>query len=108
HNVCSLRTKGRNSTSCGCDWRAACTRILEMADIARIEELMRDLEDYTSDTPEFLMRDHLEAMRLYILNSMPEEYNLTLKLARNLLPAIQDGRFKQRLTEVLESPVAAF
>ena len=82
--------------------------IVQMADIARIEALMRDLEDYTSDTPEFLMRDHLEAMRLYVLNSMPEEYNLTLKLARDLVPAIQDGRLKEGLTEVLESPVAAF
>jgi hypothetical protein len=79
-----------------------------MVDIARIEELMGDLDGYASDTPEFLMRDHLEAMRSYILNSMPEEYNLTRKLARDLLPEIQDVGFKQRLTGILESKVAAF
>ena len=79
-----------------------------MADIARIEEVMGDLENYRSDTPEYLMRDHLEGMRWYILNSMPEEYNVTLKLARNLLPQIQDGRSKERLKEVLESALAVF
>ena len=70
-------------------------------DLAHIEQLIADLPT-EPDSSEGLMREHLDTARLYLLNSMPEEYSLNMKLARELLPNIEDKALKARIGEVLE------
>jgi hypothetical protein len=70
-------------------------------DVTRIEALLRDLNG-KSDTPDGFMREHLEQARFYLLGSMPEEYRLNLKLARELLPEIEDRSLRDRIAAILD------
>jgi hypothetical protein len=70
-------------------------------DLAQIEQLIAELPT-DPDTFEGFMREHLDTARLYLLNSMPEEFSLNMKLARELLPNIEDKALKARIGEVLE------
>ena len=79
------------------------SRALEIAhETARIEELIRDL-NCQWDMPTCLMREHLEAARFFLLGSMPEELSLTVKLAMDILPEIEDKRLRRRIAAFLES-----
>lgn len=49
------------------------------------------------------MREHLEAARFYLLGSMPHEYALTLQLAQQLLPSIEDRGLQSRVADFLKS-----
>jgi hypothetical protein len=73
-------------------------------DAALLEELVRDLEG-ASDTPNGLMRAHLEAARFYLLGCMPEEYRLNLKLARDVLADIEDSGLHTRVAGFLQSQI---
>ena len=70
-------------------------------DASVLEELVRDLEGGSGASA--LMREHLEAARCYLLGSMPIEYNFNLKLAKQLLPDIEDKRFRARVDDFLRS-----
>ena len=47
------------------------------------------------------MREHLTAARSYLLGSMPEEYQMTLKLAKETLPEIDDPGLRSRIEDFL-------
>ena len=66
------------------------------AALARIEELIRDLNGETGSYDE-LMREHLEEARFYLLGSMPLEYQATLELARGALPSIENRDLRERI-----------
>jgi hypothetical protein len=70
-------------------------------DLVHIEQLIADLPT-EPDTVEGLMREHLDTARQYLLNSMPEEYGLNMKLAKELLPNIEDEALRARIRNVLE------
>jgi hypothetical protein len=70
-------------------------------DAARLEELVRDLADRPGAIA--LMREHLEAARSYLLGSMPHEYSFNLKLAKDLLPDIDDKGLQTRVADFLRS-----
>jgi hypothetical protein len=74
-------------------------------DIAQVEELLRDLKDETG-TPEGLMREHLEGIRTFLLDSMPEELTLNVKLAEGILPEIQNEPLRSRVKDFLRSAAA--
>ena len=75
-------------------------------DVTRIEELLRGL-DGASDTPNGYMREHLEEARFYLLGSMPQEYQLNLKLARQLLPEIEDRNLRNGIAAFLDDQQGA-
>jgi hypothetical protein len=68
--------------------------------LARLEELIRDLDD-RMDTPQGLLREHLTAARFYLLGAMAEEYKMTLGLARALLPQIEPPDLHSRIGDFL-------
>ena len=70
------------------------------SDAVRIEQLVRDLVG-DDDSPEALMREHLEGARFYLLGSMPAEYALNLKLAEGILPEIKDHDLRTRIRELI-------
>lgn len=72
------------------------------SDLAKIEELLRDLSE-RDDTSESLMRERLEAARFYLVGSMPSEYAMNLKLAEEALPDIRDKDLHTRLDTFLRS-----
>ncbi len=76
------------------------TRITDKEALARMDELIHDL-DAPLDTPQGLMREHLTAARSYLLGSMPEEYQLTLELARETLPEIDQPELRSRIDDFL-------
>ena len=71
-------------------------------EVARIEELIRDLAGESS-TPNGLVRENLEAARYYLLGSMPREYRMSLKLASSHLPDLPDKNLQSRVAEFLHS-----
>jgi hypothetical protein len=81
---------------------------LRTEESAEIEQLVEELP-VERDTFEGLMREYLDTARLCLLNSMPEEYSLNLKLAKELLSSIEDKALKARIAEVLAHlhPVSA-
>jgi hypothetical protein len=60
-------------------------------DVARLADLVRDLSSLPN-TPEALIREHLDAARFCLQGSMPEEYALDLKLVKQVLPDIDAPR----------------
>lgn len=76
---------------------------IELArDVDNLDGLLRDLGT-ESHTPTDLMREHLEQARFYLIGSMPQEYRLTLDLAKQLLPDIQDKNLHSRVAAFLRS-----
>jgi hypothetical protein len=75
--------------------------------IARLESILQELQDFGSDTPEGLMRDHLTEAHYYLGGSMPREYELNMSLARALAPRIADAGLRERLERVLNLTRAA-
>ena len=73
-------------------------------ELARIDELIRDL-DVRLDTPQGLMREHLAAVRSYLHGAMPEEYKMTLDMAKEFLTEIEDPALRSRLDAFLHRPV---
>jgi len=88
------------ATQCWSEFRTADFRLDR--DVARIEELVRDLEDQ-SGTLNALLREHFDSARFYLLGSMPREYALELKLAEHLLPDIEDETIQTRVADFLRS-----
>jgi hypothetical protein len=74
----------------------------QAADAARLEEFIRDLGS-GEDSPNGLLREHLEAARSYLLGSMPSEYRFNLKLAEEALPGVKDKELKQRIDGFLRN-----
>ena len=71
-----------------------------------MEELIIELPSESS-TVEGLMREHLESARSYLLSSMVGEYGLCLKLARDLLPDLENDALKERIAAFVESQSSA-
>jgi hypothetical protein len=72
-------------------------------DLERLDSLLRDLED----TPNAIMREHLEAARYYLLGGMPQEYHFALNLAEENLPAVEDKGLRDRIANYLAARKAA-
>ena len=68
----------------------------EREEVTRIEELINAL-DVRLDTPQGLMREHLMAARSYLIGAMPEEYRMTVGMAKQYLSQIEDTKMKARL-----------
>jgi hypothetical protein len=68
----------------------------EREELTRIEDLIKDL-DVRLDTPQGLMREHLMAARSYLIGAMPEEYRMTVEVARQYLSQIEDRQLRSRL-----------
>jgi hypothetical protein len=76
------------------------TRLTIDEELARIDELIRDL-DAPLGTPEGYMREHLTEARSYLLGSMPEEYQMTLELAKETLTEIEQPQLRSRIDDFL-------
>jgi hypothetical protein len=76
------------------------TRIADKEVLAHMDELIHDLDERL-DTPQGLMREHLTAARSYLLGSMPEEYQMTLELAKEVLPEIDQPQLRSRIEDFL-------
>jgi predicted metal-dependent hydrolase len=76
------------------------TRLTIDEELALMDELIRDL-DAPVGTPEGYMREHLMAARSYLLGSMPEEYQMTLELAKETLPEIEQPQLRSRIDDFL-------
>ncbi len=74
--------------------------------LARLEELIGELEG-EDDTPNALVREHLEAARSCVLGSMPAEYHFNLELVEGVSSEIKDKDLRVRLEEFLHSQRAA-
>lgn len=74
--------------------------------LPQLEALIGDLTG-EEDTPNALLREHLEAARSFLLGSMPTEYQFSLGLADGLLSEIKDQDLRTRLEEFLRSQRAA-
>ena len=70
--------------------------------LAEIDELIPQLNE-RMDTMQGLMREHLTALRGYLLGGMPQEYQSTVDMAREILPEIEPAELKNRLGEILNS-----
>ena len=73
-------------------------------DITRLEQLISGL-DARLDTPQGLMREHLDSARSYLLASMPDEYKMTLKLANEVLPQVEPPELRTRLDDFIKQQV---
>ena len=76
------------------------TRLTDEEELARMDELIREL-DAPLGTPQGYMREHLTAARSYLLGSMPEEYQMTLEMAKETLSEIDDRGLRSRIEEFL-------
>jgi hypothetical protein len=68
---------------------------------ARLEELIHEMDESAAPNP--AMREHLDAAHFYLLGGMRREYDLTLKLAEEILPGIRDERLERRIADFLRS-----
>jgi len=78
------------------------TESRRLSDLARIEELTRELIG-GDGTPRALLREHLEAARFYLHGAMPSEYQFNLGLIEGLLPELEDTKLRDRISEFLRS-----
>ena len=76
------------------------TRLTDEEELARMDELIRDL-DAPLGTPQGYMREHLTEARSYLLGSMPGEYQMTLEMAKGTLSEIDDPGLRSRLDDFL-------
>ena len=71
-------------------------------DLDRLEEFISELDEET-DTFSALMREHLDAARFYLLGAMPHEYEFELRLAKDLLPQLENEGLQTRIFDFLDS-----
>ena len=76
------------------------TRLTDNEELARLDELISDL-DAPLGTPLGYMREHLTSARSFLLGSMPEEYRMTLELATETLPEIDQPQLRSRIHDFL-------
>jgi hypothetical protein len=76
------------------------TRLNE-EELARLDELITNL-DAPLGTRRGYMREHLAAARSYLLGSMPEEYRMTLELATETLPEIDQPQLRSRIHDFFD------
>jgi hypothetical protein len=74
----------------------------ERGELARIDELIAGL-DVQLDTPQGLMREHLTAARSYLIGAMPDEYRMTLDMAKEYLSQIEDVGLRSRIEDFLKA-----
>jgi hypothetical protein len=70
--------------------------------LSRLEQLLLELEQQHGPSYS-LMREHLGAARFYRIGAMPQEYEMNLKLATEVLPEIPDAGLRSRIGEFLRS-----
>ena len=76
------------------------SRITDEEELARMDALIRDLDEPLG-TPQGYMREHLTAARSYLLGAMPKEYQMTLELAKETLPEIDQPQLRSRIDDFL-------
>jgi len=74
----------------------------EREELARLDEAIAGL-DVRLDTPQGLMREHLMSARSYLIGAMPEEYRMTLGMAKEYLPQLEDTLLKSRIEAFLKT-----
>jgi hypothetical protein len=74
----------------------------EREELARLDQVIGEL-DVRLDTPQGLMREHLTAARSYLIGAMPEEYRMTLDMAKEYLSQIEDVRLRSNIEAFLKA-----
>ena len=67
----------------------------------RIDEMIRQLDE-TIETPQGLLREHLTGARAYLMNSMPDEFNLQIALARESLHLLEPAALRSQVDQLLQ------
>jgi hypothetical protein len=65
-------------------------------DTKDLQELIQDLEGRSG--PYELIREHLDAALAYLVGAMPREFAFNLKLVKELLPDLDDGPLRARIS----------
>jgi hypothetical protein len=68
------------------------------AQLTLIEDLIADLST-TDDANRFLLREHMQSARGYLLGAMPVEYAASLELAQKAIQGFADKRLRRRLKQ---------
>ncbi len=79
--------------------------MLQKTDVDMLDDLLTELAQPAESQCE-LLREHLESARNYLLGSMPEEYQLSLRLANENLNCINNPDLRHRATDILAELMA--
>lgn len=79
--------------------------MLHNTDGSRVDQIIDEVSDPRESQCE-LLREHLESARTYILGDMPEEYQLSLRLAIEAIDCIADEARRHRVNEILSELMA--
>jgi hypothetical protein len=71
-------------------------------ELARLDDVIAAL-DVRLGTPQGFMREHLMAARSYLIGAMPEEYRMTLDMAKEYVPQIEDAGLRSRIEAFLKA-----
>jgi len=75
------------------------TGVAEANALLRIDELIKELDD--GGLSASLMREHLDAAHFYLLGGMPHEYGISLQLAQESLPDVEDEGLRGRIANFI-------
>jgi len=70
--------------------------------LSRLEQLILKIPD-DSDSVNGLMREHLNSAHSFLLGSMDSEYELSLRMANELLPRIDGPDLKEEIARVTQA-----
>ena len=70
--------------------------------LGRLDEFLEELGAETEAQCE-LLREHLESARTYLVGSMPAEFDLSLRMARESLNCVSNQELRSRLEHFIES-----
>jgi hypothetical protein len=70
----------------------------ERTEGARLDAMMDRLRR-SNDPQTDLLLEHFATARTYLLGEMPEEFALNMKLAREVLPMMEDGKLRDDMSE---------
>ena len=66
------------------------------ADLMRIDQMVASLGRLREANP---LMEHLHSARVYLLGAMPEEYLLSIELARQVLAVVRDRKLRSSMDE---------
>ena len=75
------------------------------ADVKRLDDLIAALRHAQTD-PDDLVMEHLHSARTYLLGAMPEEYDLSLRIARQSLDLVAEKPLRDRIDRTLSDLLA--
>ncbi|MBZ5603000.1 MAG: hypothetical protein LAO79_11895 [Acidobacteriia bacterium] len=73
--------------------------------VDELDAMINEVSDPAESQCE-LLREHLESARNYVLGSMPREYALTLRLAKQMENCIVNPERRERVKHMIESLLA--